>query len=307
MTLKRLQFLFFGECQKLFSSDGAEALFSSFGVMWMSVSVIDYFAKASRLALFIHGNWRLFLVLGAASTLWRCRPQPAVSLKLKNRDVTITLAIGDVFSFDGAIVIGSNTTFDISSQVISEKSIQGQFTQKYYVGENQLDAEIEAQIRNLQCEELEGERLGKCKRYAIGSVVKLRPKERTGYLLALTDINEHGVSRGTFDNLKQALAELWVFIGDRGSKEALVMPILGSGFTRLPQRREEIAQEIIKSFIAACAEKTFCEDLTIVFRDNDVLDKQIDFDALCDYLKHVCLYTEFSGSTNRSIGTPELQ
>ena len=281
-------------------------LLSAFGALWMVVEITDYFAKDSLAIVLVHKHFGIFLLLGFGFTLWQCRPQMKIALKLKDRDVTITLAIGDLFSFKGAIVIGSNSTFDVSSKVISEKSIQGQFTKNYYAGDGQLEAELDAQLRDLSYEDLDGKRRGKSRRYPIGSVVKLRPRDRTGYLLAISDINEHGTSSGTFEKLKQALAEFWVFVGSRGEKEPLVIPVLGTGFTRLPQSRQLVVQEIIKSFVVACAERVFCDNLTIVLRETDVLEKEINFISLGEYLKYVCLYTEFSARSTERIGTPEV-
>jgi Domain of unknown function (DUF6430) len=124
-------------------------------------------------------------------------------------------------------------------------------------------------------------------------------------MLAIAHLNEHGNAFGTFDGLKEALAELWVFIGNRGSKERIVVPVLGSKYTRLVESRQVIVQEIIKSFVAACTERTFCEDLVIVLSATDVFEKKIDFDALCDYLKHVSLYTEVSARSAERVGTAE--
>ncbi len=305
MTAKRFQFLLVQSIKNVLSTRGVTVILSAFGALWTLVEITDYFAKDSPAIASVHKHFGVFLLLGLGFTLWQCRPQMKIALKLKDRDVTITLAIGDLFAFQGAIVIGSNTTFDVASAVISEKSIQGQFTKKYYAGGGQLEAELDAQLKALNYESLQGTRLGKAKRYPIGSVVKLRPKDRTGYLLAISDINEHGNSSGTFEKLKQALAEFWVFVGSRGEKEPLIMPVLGTGFTRLPQSRQLVIQEIIKSFVVACAERVFCDNLIIVLRETDVLEKEIDFASLGEYLKYVCLYTEFSNRSSERIGTPE--
>jgi hypothetical protein len=305
VTLNRCKFLVIQSFKNVFSVRGLAALLSTFGALWLAVEITDYFAHDSRAISLVHAHGGIFLAAGIGVALWTCRPVVKIALRLKDRDVSISLAIGDLFSFKGAMVIGSNSTFDVSSKVISGKSVQGQFTKRYYRGESQLEAEVDAQLKDSTCVELEGNRKGKCKRYPIGSVVQLRPKDRTGYLLAIADINEHGNSSGSFEKLKQALAELWVFIGLRGSKEEIVMPVLGSGFTRLTQSRQIIVQEIIKSFVAACAERAFCENLIIVLNERDVFEKEIDFAALGEYLKYVCLYTEFSDRSTERFGTPE--
>jgi hypothetical protein len=302
---KRFQFLIVQSLKNVISGRGAAAILSAFGALWMVVEITDYFAKDSQAIVWVHEHFGIFLLAGLGFTLWRCRPQRKIALKLKDRDVTITLAIGDLFSFKGAVVIGSNSTFDVSNKVISGDSIQGQFTKKYYAGDGPLEAELDAQLNVLTYENLEGKRLGKSKRYPIGSVVRLRPKDRTGYLLAIADINEHGTSSGSFEKLKQALAEFWVFVGSRGEKEPLVIPVLGTGFTRLPQSRQLVVQEIIKSFVVACAERVFCDNLTIVLREADVLEKEINFSSLGEYLKYVCRYTPFSDRSADRVGTPE--
>jgi hypothetical protein len=297
---KRFQFLIVQSLKNVISGRGAAAILSAFGALWMVVEITDYFAKDSQAIVWVHEHFGIFLLAGLGFTLWRCRPQRKIALKLKDRDVTITLAIGDLFSFKGAVVIGSNSTFDVSNKVISGDSIQGQFTKKYYAGDGPLEAELDAQLKELTYENLEGKRL-----YPIGSVVRLRPKDRTGYLLAIADINEHGTSSGSFEKLKQALAEFWVFVGSRGEKEPLVIPVLGTGFTRLPQSRQLVVQEIIKSFVVACAERVFCDNLTIVLREADVLEKEINFSSLGEYLKYVCRYTPFSDRSADRVGTPE--
>lgn len=306
MTASRAGFLIQQGFRNVFSIRCFDVGFATYGALWLLISIADYFAKDSSGVKWVHAHFGLFLLLGVAVILWRCRPRTTICMPLKDRDVSITLAIGDVFSFQGALVIGSNSTFDVSRKVISRESIQGQFTAKYYAGEEQLETEVAAQLRDVPCEDLVGRRLGKCLRYPIGSVVTLKPKERTGYLLAISHMNEHGTSEGSFDLLKQALVELWVYLGSRGERKAIVIPVLGSRFGRLKESRSVIVQEIIKSFVVACSERTFCEDLTIVLNERDVREKHIDFDSLGEYLKHVCLYTEFSDRSGERTGTPEV-
>jgi hypothetical protein len=306
LTLNRAVFYFKTTVGNAVSTKGLSAVLSAFGALWLCISIADYFAKETSVPSEIRGHWWAFFIAGVVIALWICRPLLRVAEKLKDRDVTIELAIGDIFSFKGAIIVGTNSTFDtgLSNQLISERSIQGQFTKKYYGDAIQLDSELNAELNRRSHEDLAGTRAGKNKRYPLGSVVRLNPKGRTGYFLAIAHMNEHGNSLGTFEGLKQSLGDLWVFIGHRGSKEPIVMPVLGSGFTRLPQPRHIIVQEIIKSFIAACSERTFCENLTIVLGEKDLLEHQIDFMALRAYLHHVCTYTEFAMNNGDRVGTP---
>ena len=258
MTLSRCRFYVVTLFKNLFSIRGGTAFLSSLGSFYSILKFADYFhlAQQSDVQKFF---W-IFVFLGACGAIWICRPKLAVSCNLRDRDVVIEVAVGDIFSFPGAIVVGTNSTFDtrISTELIAATSIQGQFTRRYYEDHAPLDAELSAGLSASPYEALSGQRIGKKKRYPLGTAVRLHPKSRTGYFVAITHINDHGVAEGTFEDLKDALGQLWVFIGQRGSKEALVLPVLGSGFARLTQSRPVIVQEIIKSFIAACSERTFC-------------------------------------------------
>jgi hypothetical protein len=288
----------------LFSIKGISALLSSFGALWLCVEIANFFFKNSSIPSNIESHWWLFFIFGILVALWICRPILIVREKLRDRDIQIEIAIGDIFKFTGSIVVGSNSTFDtrISRELISENSVQGQFTRLYYDGALQLDAELNSALSGIEFEELSKNRVGKVRRYPLGTVVKLNPRDRTGYFIAIANINEYGVASGSFDALKDCLAELWYFIGERGLKEPLVIPVLGAGYTRLTSPRQIIIQEIIKSFIAACSERTFCEKLTIVICEKDALENKISIKALGDYLSHVCNYTEFSNNSSEKIG-----
>lgn len=306
MTTQRALYYTKSWGRSLLSLKAVSAVLSSFGALWLGVEIASYFFKGTTLPSIIQGHWGLFALMGGAIALWICRPALSTSAKLNGRDVIIEIAVGNLFSFSDALVVGTNTTFDtrISRELISEKSIQGQFTKKYYGDEVQLDAELNTGLNGVSYEELKEQRVGKTRRYPIGTVVRLNPKNCTAYFVATAQLNEHGVASGSFEDLRQSLGQLWVFVGRRGLKEPLVMPVLGSGFARLTQPREEIVREIIKSFIAACSEKTFCDKLTIVLSERDVLNHQIDVGVLGAYLRHVCTYTEFATNGGVRMGTP---
>jgi hypothetical protein len=292
--------------KNLLTQKGAASLLSSFGALWLIVSTANFFFGSTRFPELLQSLWWLFLLLGVGLGFWKCRPRMRFEEKLKDRDIYVEIAVGNVFRFEGALIIGSNTTFDtrISKDLISETSIQGQFTRKYYDDELQLDRELSASLLAMQPVQLSGPRIGKALRYPLGTTVRLSPKARTAYFLAMAEINEYGIASGSFNNLKDCLAQLWVFIGERGLKERLVMPVLGSHFLRITESRETIIQETVKSFIAACGEKTFCERLTIVLSEQDVKKYQIDILELRDFLRHVAKYTEFAINQGIPMGTP---
>ncbi len=227
-----------------FSIEGLSALFSPFGFGVTITKIVDVFFKNTAiqgsLQSLLQDYWWTFLVIGLVIVIYTGKPKFIVSEKLDNRDITIDIVIGDIFSLKGAIVVGSNTTFDtqLSNGIISQDTIQGKFTEKYYNGTSQLDSELTSGLSSIAPTELSGQRKGKHKRYPLGTVVKLNPKNRIGYFLAIADINEHGNALGSFEGLLEALGRFWVFVGEQGDKnQPILIPVLGSGPSRLPQPR----------------------------------------------------------------------
>lgn len=290
----------------LLSLRAAAAVLSSFGALWLFVEIAAFFFQSTPIPQWLRDHWWLFAIIGATVAVIRCRPMTTVAHKLNGRDVTVEIVIGDVFSFDGALIVGSNTTFDtrISPTLIAENSVQGAFTRRYFADEAKLDVEIAAGLDPGKATQLSGKRQGKSDRYPIGTVVRLNPKGRTAYFVAIADINEHGVAEGSFERLRVSLAELWVYVGSRGLKERLVMPVLGTGFSRLPQTREQVVREIVKSFVAACSERVFADRLTIVLSPRDVAEHNMSLEELGAFLRHVCFYTEFSAGAQGIVGAP---
>ncbi|MBU2467327.1 MAG: hypothetical protein KKC78_01710 [Proteobacteria bacterium] len=289
--------------RNLVSIRALASILSSFGSLFLLVKMTDFFFK--NISPQIQRFWWVFFLIGIAVALFMCRPKLITSCKLKRRDVEIEIVVGDLFKQEGALVIGTNTTFDtkISRNLISDKSVQGQFTKKFFGDEAQLDVQIENSLTGLAYDKLPGDREGKNKQYPIGTVAKINIQHMTAFLVSIAHINRHGTASGTFDELKMALANLWVFIGDRGTKGNIVIPVLGSGFSRLVNTREEIVREIIQSFVAACTSKVLCDKLTIVLSSRDITTHNISIDELSKYLRHICTYTEFS-SKGQPVGQP---
>ena len=306
MTLSRCWFFVKTWVCNLISFKTLSIVLSSLGSLWAFVKMLTCFFEKTTLPDKLQTYWYIFVGIGIILAAIQRRPRLSVAHKLNGRDVTIEIAIGDLLSFSGALVVGTNTTFDtsITNGLISKRSIQGKYTQKYYKNTEQIDKDISSSLIGIQSEPLPGSRLGKSDRYPMGTVVRLYSKNQTAYFLAIANLNEHGVASGTFDELKDSLAKLWVFIGSRGSKETLIMPVLGTGFARLPQTREEIIREIVRSFVAACSERIFADKLMIVVSPHDVTKCKLSLDELGAFVRYVCEYTDFALNGQQAIGTP---
>lgn len=306
MTFSQIQFSALAWVRNLFSMSALTALLNAFGALWLVVEIADFFFRDTTIPARLQALWWLFALSGVGTAFWRCRPRTSVAHRLVGRDVTVEIAVGNVFSFPGAMIVGSNTSFDtkVSRKLISKDSVQGAFTKKYYTDESQLDRELADTLSGIVPETLKGQREGKSERYPVGTVGTLDPCGRRAYFVAIADMNEHGAAVSSFDMLKISLAELWVYIGSRGLKEPLVMPVLGTGSSRLTQPRDDVVREIVRSFVAACSERVFTEHLTIVLSPRDVAKHRISLDELGSFLRYLCLYTDFSSNDSRAVGSP---
>ncbi len=311
MTLSRFRFQAIAWVKKAWSVRALSSMFGVAGGFFLLYRIAALSLENTVIPLLLEQYWWFGFASGFAWAFWTCKPQTSIAHILAGRDVTLEIAVGDVFSFSGDLVVGSNTTFDteVSNRLISRDSVQGQFLTKYYAdNHDMLDKDIREQLIDLSGEELAGSRVGKSKRYELGTVVQVHPDRRNpdhrAYLLAIANIKENGVAQGDFEGLKRALAELWLYVGERGAISPLVSPVLGTGFSRLPAKREEVVREIFRSFVAACSDGVFTRRFTVVLGWQDVVEHKISIEELGSFVRHICLYADHSRADADPIGAP---
>jgi len=277
----------------ILSVETLKALLTGFGALWLTIEIITFFMPEN--ANEIRLNWKWFLIIGMVYVLWVRRPVVSITERLSGRDVELEIRIGDIFDIKGARIISTNTTFDtkINLGKISEESLQGQFTKRFYEDVRYLDNDLEEALKDEEIKHQLDRQNSKTKRYEMGTIAQVRPKDQTFYLVAIADMNENWVAVSNFENIKVCLAEVWNYIGSCGGMEPVVIPLIGSGYSRLPEKRDILAKEIIKSFIAACATKKFCEKFTLVISPEDYRKHNLNLDELGEYLQYICRYTEF--------------
>ena len=253
------------------------------GSTWIVVKVI---AEVYTSATALTSSW-LLLVLPLLIAIWSNKPVPFVGHRLRGRDVTIEIRVGDILVLDGSMVISTNTTFETSldNGIISSESLQGKFTHTFYDDVDHLNRDLE---KVLEEPEVTGTSTSGRRQWPVGTVVKLRPKGKTVYMTAVAELNDHGVAQGSKEDVVALLGKLWHFIGEKGDLEPVCVPVLGTGRTRLTVGRDEMVKEIVRSFIAACSERKFTERLTVVIFPDDYIEHKIDLDYLGNYVKHLC-------------------
>jgi hypothetical protein len=279
----------------------ATSILSVFGSLWLILEILSFFASNSVQP--VKDQWALFLIVGVSISLFLTRPRLRHEVIIINTDVKIEIVADNFFKQTGDYVIGTNTTFDTSmhENYIHPRSIQGQFTKKYYASESHLDLDINKSLNGIVSTTIEKVK-GKNNKFPIGTVAKVKTRDNYAYLVAIAHIHEKENTVSSIEELKTSFAELWTYIQNHGEYDKLVIPILGSGFARVSVTREYLAQEIVRSFVAAISDRKFCEHLVIVVNPKDVLEKKIDLQSVFDFLTYIGKYSNVRSNIHQKSG-----
>ena len=254
----------------------ASELLRVFGVLWLFIEATSYFIS-NEASQKVKEFWWLFLIVGIVISILRLIPKRRFSFVVDDRDVTVELVVGDIFKEDGPVVIGSNTSFVTSPEIISPKSIQGLFCSKYFPSIQPVNDQITSQIQSFPCD--------------FGTTVTVRGSSKVGYFCAIAEVNDSGVAKSNIENLRISLGRLWSYLSDHSEKDIINIPILGSGFSRISVKREALVREILLSFFAAISESTFCDGIRVVIHRADAKKYSIDIQELARFFEYSCKYS----------------
>lgn len=269
----------------LFKADSIKTGLAFIGACWGIIEMLDYFGGITRK---FFPNYSIYLLLFATLVfvVVTRRPLYKIRFKVPGKDTTIHVIVGDLFKIDGQKVISTNTTFDtdIANGIISDKSIQGQFTNLYFPQNIQeLDLEITTKLQEKVYTEFRKEK-GKTKKYPIGTTVRINQGHEKFYLVAMADMNEQNTASTTITKLAKALDELWDFMASNGEMENVVLPLVGTGRGRLKINRKALIVRLAHSFIEAYSEAPFCKDLIIVIHPSDMDQYDLNLFQIKDLL-----------------------
>lgn len=213
---------------------------------------------------------------------------------LNGSDVKINLQVTDVLRSEAAIVIPTNSTFDtiMEDEFISINSVQGQFQMQYFENNlRTLDSLLEEGLKDIPYEMID-KKIGKCKRYPIGTVSKITYDKKHFYFVAIADINEYGKTINTkFENIQASLEGIWRQLESRGHLETLAIPLIGTGKAGIKEAtREKVIKEIVFSFIASAQERKITEKLEICVHPSDLEHNDLQLRELDEYLRYMCKY-----------------
>ena len=269
----------------------ASELLHVFGALWLIVEAVSFFMN-EQAAEKVKSYWWLFLVVGIVISVIRLIPKRRFNFKLTGRDIIIELVIGDIFKEKGPVIVGSNTDFITSNDIISPNSVQGLFTSKYFTDRRVIDEQIKSQVGDGP--------------HPIGTTVTIRASNKIAYFVAIAEMNDAGVAKSNLENIRLALGELWNYLSSKGEKDILNVPILGSGYSRVSSPREMLAKEIIKSFVASTIDHTFCDGLRLVIHKKDISKYNMDIENLIQFIEYTCKHSLIGiGSAESMIGTAE--
>jgi hypothetical protein len=250
-----------------------------YGAIYLLVESLDFFDvyKKSKYAAYA---FLIFIAISALLAIISRRPIRKVSIKLPQKDVIIEVRIGNLFDVTGAIMISTNTVFeaDVAGGKIDQNSLQGQFTAKYYTGDqNTLISAIDAELK----------KLAGSAPYPMGTVVPITTHGKTFYFTAMATLNDKGNAASTPNDVEQALDGLWSYVRQAGALQELAVPLVGTGRGRVRMSRDKVIELISESFADAADIGAFTTRLIIVIRPEDAANFQINLYEIKDRLRHI--------------------
>ena len=281
-----------------------KSLFSVFGVLWLVVEILVFFNK-QKFANDLKSFWWVFLILGVILVLYQNLPKHFYTYKVNNRDVSISIQLGDIFKTIGALIVPVNNRLDVDNNGIVSKSssILKYFIDIVYKGVgSHLDTDINSKLNDSKDWYEKFIVKTNPTEYKIGTVVPVFRDEKQYYLLCNTTLNDQNRSKCTPDDLRSSLVELWAFLTHCGSKDNLVIPIIGTGRGRLTMTREEVIKEIVLSFLASLSADNYCEQLTICIHPYDIKKYNLNIEKISDFIHLHCLNANFSNNDDKLDG-----
>jgi hypothetical protein len=261
----------------LFSRAGLQTVLSFFGGLWLFIESLDFFNIYTRDQ---YGSYAFFWVIGVSAVLaviFR-RPIRTIEVSFPENDFCLEVRIGDIFDASGAVMVSTNTVFesDVAGGKISPDSLQGQFTARYFTGDqNTLIKMIGEGLKDLDEPP-----------YPMGTTVPVNTHGKTFYFVAMAELNKQGTASTTLYNVEQAMSGLWRYVRESGELQELVVPVIGTARGRVKIPRKKMIERIAESFATASIEGKFTDRLVIMVRPEDAKHFQVNLYDIKDHLNH---------------------
>lgn len=283
----------------IFSYAPWQAALSALGAAWVvwSASALFFPNLAAwsvhhRVPILLYGA--LGAVLFGLLSTW---PESKFKLSIQNRDVEVEVRVGSMFETEGDYVISSTTSFDVDvgdDRLVAADSLLGQFIHKFHVNSiPDLRSQIADSLSSNTWNPLPATWIGERRRFARGTVARVRAGHRYAYLLGIGDKNPHGnILDVTEEDVMMAIYHLWEYVTERGNYGVIVMGLIGTGRARVATNRERMFKQTVQSFVAASAAGRLCRRLVIAIPRADYADFHLDLRLMKHYVEAVSLTAE---------------
>jgi len=263
----------------IFSFDGLKSILAIFGTIWIVIETLDFFKVYTRdqygsFAFFV------FIIISILISILLRRPIKSILILFQEYDLSVEVRIANMFDISAATMISTNTVFeaDVAGGKIAVDSLQGQFTAKYYTG-NQIELinKINEELKNVPS----------TSPYPIGTTIPIHTHGKTFYFTAMAELGESGNASSSISDIKFALIGLWDYVRSKGELQELAVPVIGTGRGRVNLSRKKMIALIAESFIKASVQGKFSENLIIAIRPEDAHNFEINLYDIKDHLIHV--------------------
>lgn len=263
----------------IFSFEGLKSILAIYGILWLFIETMDFFSVITR-DQYSSYAFIIFILISIVISILIKRPIKSISILFKELDFTIEVRIADLFDISGATMISSNTIFeaDVAGGKIAVESLQGQFTAKYFTG-NQIEL-----INNLR-DKLKT--LGIKSPYPMGTTIPINTHGKTFYFTAMAKIGKGGNASSSKTDIKLALKGLWEYVRKNGELQELAVPVIGTGRGRVKVSRKKMIALIAESFLKESKKGKFSNKLIIAIRPEDAKNFELNLYDVKDHLMHV--------------------
>ena len=216
--------------------------------------------------------WGLvILAVSAIYGLVQSWPRP-IEQSYSSPNTVIRIIKGDILNQAGHLVIGICDTFDTQPpNIIARDSLQAQALDRLFGGDiAELDSRIDLALAGYSPIETI-QKLGKQRRYELGTIAVLTESGRKLFFVAYTYLNEHNQARGTADGIWKSLLNLWMQVSKQGNGGTISISVIGGGQARIAQilPAQDSIRFIALSFILASRHEKVCDELRIVVRPTE--------------------------------------
>lgn len=220
----------------------------------------------------------LLMLIGIYFVMWiNANRLKCTNLTINNSNITVK--VGDIFQEEGLKVIAFNEYFDtlVNEEIIASSSLNGKFIKQYIKDVDALDNVI-CESNHLLDRTLENNTTrsqGKTQKYKLGSIFKYD----NYFLTAFSKFDKDNRAFLTMPDYINCLLNFWDEVDILYANRTVVIPLLGTGITRLRNYDGVLEQEklelLLWSFKVSRIKFTYPANVTIVIHES--LQDKINF------------------------------